>query len=171
MKKLLASALMAAGLMVGSMGVSQAATTAVTGAFNVTVALTSVCTITTPAALAFTYTAFGGATNATGGGFSVTCTNNLPKAVTFTGALGGGTQGATTATGTFTATNLSYILGISGASPGTVTVAGSSTVAAAGTGAAENYFVNGTMAAGQAGTCATATCLGTVTGTTLTVTF
>lgn len=170
MKKLLVSALAAVGLMAGSMGALQAAT-AVSPAFNVTVTLTSACTITTPATVAFTYTALGAAANAAGGGFSVTCTNTLPKAVTFTGALGGGTQGATTATGTFTATNLNYILGISGAAGAAVAGAGSSTVAAAGTGAVENYFVNGTMAAGQAGTCATATCLGTVTGTTLTVTF
>lgn len=170
MKKLLVSALAAVGLMAGSIGAAQAAT-AVSGAFNVTVALTSVCTITTPAAVAFTYTSFGAAANALGGGFSITCTNSLPKAVTFTGTLGSGTAGATTATGNFTATNLNYILGISGAAGAVVTVAGSSTVAAAGTGAAESYFVNGTMAAGQAGTCATTICNDTITGTTLTVTF
>lgn len=105
-----------------------AAKAAVTPAapFNVTVTLTSVCSITAgPADVTFTYTSFQGAiANSAGGGFSVRCTNNLPFTMALdatTGSVGG----------------LTY--NIAAPAGGT------------GTGAAVAYAVTGTIAAGQGG--------------------
>lgn len=109
----------------------QAATS--TGTFDVTINLTSACKYTKTADVAFTYTSFQvGAATATPGGFTLQCTNTLP----YTLALD-----ATTVTDA--ALNLGYTVALSAAS-------------ATGNGLAQTYSVTGTMAAGQAGTCATA---------------
>ena len=124
----------------------QAATA--TAGFNVSATLTSKCEVTAgPTNLAFTYTSFQlAAATATGGAFSVRCTNTLP----YTMAVD--TVSANTVIG------LVYSLALSSA-------------AGTGTGAAIAYTVNGTMAAGQSGTCATAAaCTGT-NAHTLTVTY
>jgi spore coat protein U-like protein len=94
--------------------------------FNVTVTLTSVCSITAgPADVTFTYTSFQGAiANSAGGGYSVRCTNNLPFTMALdatTGSVGG----------------LTY--NIAAPAGGT------------GTGAAVAYSITGTIAAGQGG--------------------
>ena len=119
-----------------------------TAGFNVSATLTSKCQVTAgPTNLAFTYTSFQvAAATATGGAFSVQCTNSLP----YTMAVD--TVSANTVIG------LVYSLALSSAG-GT------------GTGAAIAYTVNGNMAAGQSGTCATtAACTGT-NAHTLTVTY
>jgi hypothetical protein len=140
----LTKALAAAGLVAASFG-SQAATT-INQPFNVTVNLTSACTMTAPTPVAFTYTSFQGtAATSTGGAFSVSCTNTLPYTVAVTGA-------STSVIG------LTYALSLS-ASSGT------------GNGSAQAFTINGTMASGQAGTCATATCSGTDSTHTVTVTY
>lgn len=131
MKKLLLIALM--GLVGAGTGIANAGTA--TGNFNVNITLTSVCQLTGPADIAFTYTSFqAAASTGTGGAFSVQCTNSLP----YTIALD---QTAVTDA----AVNLAYTLGLSAA-------------AGTGNGAAQAFSVTGSMAAAQAGTCATGTC-------------
>lgn len=103
-----------------------AATSTPAAPFNVTVTLTSVCSITAgPADVTFAYTSFQGTiANSAGGGFSVRCTNNLPFTMALdatTGSVGG----------------LTY--NIAAPAGGT------------GTGAAVGYSITGTIAAGQGG--------------------
>jgi hypothetical protein len=134
-----------ATLVAASLGSAQAAVV-INQPFNVTVNLTSSCTMTAPTPVAFTYTSFQPtAATSTGGAFSVSCTNTLPYTVAITGA-------STSVIG------LTYALALSAAS-GT------------GNGSAQSFTINGTMASGQAGTCATATCLGTDSTHTVTVTY
>lgn len=131
MKKLLIATLLG---YVG-FGASIATAGTATGNFNVNITLNSVCQLTGPADIDFTYTSFqGGASTGTGGAFSVKCTNSLP----YTIALDSTSV-------TDDAVNLAYTLGLSAAG-GT------------GNGAAQNYSVTGNMAGAQAGTCGTASC-------------
>jgi len=114
--------------------------------FNVTVNLTSKCQVTTaPTDVAFTYTSFQGTAATASTTYGVQCTNTLP----YTMALD------TTATNTVA--GLTHAIALS-ASSGTCN------------GAAQSYTVNGTMAAGQGGTCALGSCSGTE-GRTLTITY
>lgn len=131
MKKIVA-ALAAAGAIIGFN--AEAATTSQN--FNVTVNLTSVCSITAgPADVAFTYTSFqGAAASSTGGAFSVKCTNTLPYTLSLDSTTG-------------TVIGLNYSLSLSAAG-GT------------GNGAAQAYSVSGTMAANQSGDCTGASCSG-----------
>ena len=143
MKKLLISAAVAASL-VAMVPAAEAASTS--GTFNVDITLTSACSLSAITAVNFAYTSLGGAAAATGGGFTVSCTNTLPY--TFGLQSGNGAAvppGAATISVTDDAVNLTYDLGLSAAG-GT------------GNGAAQAYSVTGSMAALQAGTCATASC-------------
>ena len=123
---------------------SHAATPA-TASFNVNLNLTAACTVAAPSAMSFAYTALGSAVSATGGtGGTVTCTENLPFTMFLDDGAGAQASGATKSY-TDTDTNLTYSLTLTSAtSPGT--------------GAAQSYSVAGSMAASQAGKCATATC-------------
>ena len=143
MKKILTATAVAAALAAGN---AQAATN-LTGTFSVDVTLTSKCSMSAISNVAFTYTSFGALANATGGAFTVTCTNTLPYTMTLQSGTGGTAPGTATITVTDNAVNLQYTLGLSAAG-GT------------GNGVAQSFNVTGTMAAGQAGTCATspATC-------------
>lgn len=98
--------------------------------FSVTASLTSACQITSgPTNVAFTYTSFQGtAASSTGGAFSVQCTTNLPYSLSVSAAGG-------------TVVGLAYTLSV----PSTTFT---------GTGLVVNHTISGTMAAGQAGTCA-----------------
>lgn len=103
--------------------------------FDVVINLTSACEFGTVNNVTFSYTSFqAAASTATGGGFQVRCTNTLP----YTLALDSTSV-------TDDAVNLAYTLSLSAAG-GT------------GSGAFQNYTVSGSMASGQAGTCATASC-------------
>lgn len=130
MKKL---SLLAAALLAGLVSVSAQA---VTANFDVTITLTSACEITTVPSVDFAYTSFQtGISTANSVAGNVRCTNALPYSVALD-AL----------TTTDNATNLTYTLALG---------------AIAGTGAGvlpQPIVVTGTMAPGQAGTCATATC-------------
>jgi spore coat protein U-like protein len=144
MKRIIAATAVAAALAAG--GNAQAGQT--TGQFNVIVTLTSSCTLGTVTNLDFAYTSLqAGAASATGGGFSVSCTNSLP----YTFALQAGTTPpfnppfATSIAVTDAILNLNYSVGLS-ATSGT------------GNGTPQAFNVTGTMAGGQAGTCATASC-------------
>ncbi|MBL8524275.1 MAG: spore coat protein U domain-containing protein [Betaproteobacteria bacterium] len=126
---------------------SNAQAQSTSGTFNVNITLTSACTLTAIADVDFAYTSFqAAAATATGGGFSVSCTNSRPYTFGLQAGNGAATPpGAATINVTDSAVNLTYDLALSAAG-GT------------GTGAAQAYSVTGNMAAGQSGTCATATC-------------
>lgn len=133
MKKLVAATIAVAS-MIAVAPSAQAA--AVNSVFNVDITLTSACAVSTPANLTFAYTALQAANATATSPFSVTCVTGLPYTV--------GVSGANV---TDSAVGLAYSLVI--AAP----VGGGT-----GTGAAQSYAVNGTIASGQAGTCITATC-------------
>jgi len=126
-------------------GVSSAQSTS--GTFNVNITLTSACTLSAITALDFAYTSLQvGAQAATGGGLTVSCTNTLPY--TFGLQAGNGAAvppgAATIGPITDTAVNLAYSL--------------TRPAGAVGNGLAQAATITGTMAANQAGTCATASC-------------
>lgn len=130
MKKL---ALIAA-LGLSSLALSSHAATA-TGTFDVTINLTSACQITSAPTAAFTYTSFQAAAATFASSFNVKCTNTLPITSVTLDSL----------SVTDDATNLAYTLALG-------------TVPGAGTGVDQSIAITGSMAASQAGTCATATC-------------
>jgi hypothetical protein len=112
--------------------------TVATGTFNVGINLTSVCQISTAPTAAFSYTSFQSTAATFSSSFNVLCTNTLP--------ISSITLDSTSVTDS--ATNLAYTLSL-GAIP------------TAGTGVAQSVPITGSMPAGQAGTCATATCSNT----------
>ncbi|MBX3589204.1 MAG: spore coat protein U domain-containing protein [Ramlibacter sp.] len=130
MKKL---ALVAA-LGLAAIGMSAQAATA-TGNFDVTINLTSACEIASSPTAAFSYTSFQSTAATFSSSFNIRCTNTLP--------ITSITLDSTSVTDA--ATNLAYTLALSG-------------VPASGTGASQSVSITGSMAANQAGTCATATC-------------
>lgn len=130
MKKL---ALIAA-LGLSSLALSSHAATA-TGTFDVTINLTSACQITSAPTAAFTYTSFQPGPATFSSSFNVKCTNTLPITSVTLDSL----------SVTDDATNLAYTLALG-------------TVPGAGTGVDQSIAITGSMAASQAGTCATATC-------------
>ena len=125
----------AVGILFGLISMTSQAATA-TGTFNVNINLTSACAVnTTATAATFNYTSLQAAASTFSTSFNVQCTNTLPivsVALDSTAVTDG-------------ATNLAYTLALVGA-PATAT------------GVPQAVTVNGTMAAGQAGTCAAATC-------------
>lgn len=146
MKKL---ALIAA-LGLSSLALSSHATTA-TGTFDVTINLTSACQIVSTPTAAFTYLALQSTDATFASSFNVKCTNTLPIASITLDSL----------SVTDAATNLAYTLALSG-------------VPTAGNGGNQSVSITGTMIAGQAGTCATATCTNASSGNkqrTLTITY
>src|SRR3954465_5243889 len=145
MKRILKATAIAAALAAGN---AQAAGQATSG-FNVTINLTSACTVTAPTDVVFAYTSLqAGPSSATGGPFSVSCPPLLP----YTLALQAGTTApfnsvATTIPSiTDNVVQLTYSLALSAPSG----VGNGLT----GTG----FTINGNMNGGQAGTCAAATC-------------
>ena len=145
MKRILTATAIAAALTAGN---AQAAGQATSG-FNVTINLTSACTVTSPTDVVFAYTSLqAGASPSSGGTFTVNCTTSLP----YTLALQAGTTApfnsvATTIPSiTDNVVQLNYSLALSAGSG----VGNGLT----GTG----FTINGNMNGGQAGTCASATC-------------
>lgn len=135
------------GLLLAVAVINPAAAQSTSGQFDVNITLTSGCSLSAITAVDFAYTSFqAGVANATNGGFTVSCTNSLPY--TFGLQVGNGAAtppGAATINVTDDAVDLGYTLALSAAG-------------GAGNGAAQAYSVTGTMAAGQAGTCAAASC-------------
>jgi len=128
-----------------SLTLNNGATAVSTTTFPVTVTVNANCAISTPpGAVTLNYTSFQN-TPATGSTtFAATCTNALPYTLSLDATSG-------------TLLGLTYTLSVPA---GTYT----------GTGLPQSYVINGAIAAGQAGTCATATCTGTATRT-LTITY
>lgn len=115
--------------------------TLATTTFGVTVTTTASCQILTPPGnVALTYTAFQGSAATGNTTFQVRCTTSLPYNMAFDASSG-------------TLLGLNYSLAIAPSASST------------GTGLAQNYTINGTIAAGQAGTCATSVCSGSQTRT------
>lgn len=108
--------------------------------FDVNITLTTACTLTTPGALAMSYTAFGAA--ATGStSFDVKCSEGL--------GFGLGLDAASVTDG---ATGLPYTLALKAANVGTAAVAAGTLNGQTGTAAGTTYYVQGYIAAGLAGT-------------------
>lgn len=116
-----------------------------TATFPVTATINPYCAISTPpGAITLNYTSFQN-TAATGSTtFAATCSNGLPYTLSLDATSG-------------TLLGLTYTLSVPAATY-------------SGTGLAQSYAINAAIAAGQAGTCATATCTGTATRT-LTITY
>ena len=134
MKKLLISVIAMFGVLAAVIPSAQAATN--TGTFNVNINLTSACAVdTSTTAATFNYTSMQATAATFGTAFKVTCTNGLTIV----------SVGLDSLAVTDNATNLGYTLALVGAPT-------------SGTGLAQSVTVNGTMAANQSGTCATATC-------------
>ncbi len=128
-----------------AMTLNNGATVVATATFNTTVTVNPVCTISTPpGSLVFNYTSFQAATATASTSFAARCTNALPYTLSLD---------ATAAS----LLGLNYTLAVPA---GTYT----------GTGLPQAYTINGSIAAGQAGTCATAACTGTASHT-LTITY
>jgi len=120
-------------------------TTLNTSNFNVSVITTNACQIAVPPPnINLSYTSFQVATAAASTSFGVRCTTALPYTMSLDATSG-------------TVLGLTYTLALSQTS-GT------------GTGVTQTYSINGSMAAGQVGTCSTASCSASQTRT-LTVTY
>lgn len=128
-----------AAALVSILGAASLANAATVGPqnFNVTVNLTSSCQLTSaPTDVAFTYTSFqAAAATATPSSFQVKCTNLRPYTMALDATSG-------------TVIGLNYTIALSAAG-GT------------GNGADQTYSITGSMAAGQSGNCAAASCSGT----------
>ncbi|MGY8905497.1 MAG: spore coat protein U domain-containing protein [Burkholderiales bacterium] len=113
--------------------------------FIATVSVIAQCRFTSaPTALTMNYTSFAAAASTGTSNFAVTCTQSTPYTLALDATSG-------------TLLGLNYTLGLSAAG-------------ATGTAFAQNFTVNGSIAAGQAGTCATANCSATQ-ARTLTITY
>lgn len=107
-----------------------------TSTFGVTVLTTNTCQLSVPPGnVNFTYTSFQGAAATASTSYGVRCTTALPYTMALDATPG-------------PLLGLTYSLAIAPSSSGT------------GTGATQTYTINGTIAAGQAGTCASAVCTG-----------
>ncbi len=137
LKKLVASTI-AAAMMFSAASSAQAASV-VSGGFNVDINLISACNVSTPGALSLTYTALQTTAATATTPFSVTCVTGLPYSVAVSAP-----------NTTDDAVNLLYNLTV-------VAPVGGGT----GTGATQNYAIDGTIPAGQSGTCTTASCMNT----------
>jgi spore coat protein U-like protein len=102
------------------------------GSFPVTITTPPVCAVSTaPGTVTMNYTSFGGVANGSTT-FGVTCSLALPYTMALDATAG-------------TVLGLNYTIGLS-------------TGASVGTGAQQTHSINGSIAAGQSGTCATANC-------------
>lgn len=109
----------------------------VTAPLNVTAITTNSCQISVPPGnVSFTYTSFQAAAAAASTAYGVRCTLSLPYTMTLDGTL----------PYTYSLLGLTYTLSLP--------------ASAAGTGLTQTHTINGSIAAGQAGTCATGVCSG-----------
>lgn len=117
--------------------------TATPGTFPVTIIAPATCTLTTsPTNIAFAYTAFRPTALLASASYSVTCSTLLPYTMALDATVG-------------VVTGLNYSLALN-----TVATGGANPLASVGTGVTQSFFINGSMVAGQAGSCTTAICTG-----------
>lgn len=127
-----------------SLGKGTGSSTFTGSSFPVAIVAPASCNMTTaPSNIAFSYTAFSPTAALASSTFGVTCTTSLAYTMTLDATID-------------VLTGLNYSLALN-----TTGTGGVNPLASVGTGVAQTFFVNGTMAAGQAGTCATASCTGT----------
>jgi spore coat protein U-like protein len=142
-------------------GTTGHANTLATNTHSILIIIDPTCTLNTaPGNLSFNYTSFQ-ASNATAStSFTLTCTNLLPF-----------TAGLDVYSATDTTTNVAYTLNVGQSilPSGAIYTAGAA-LSATGSGLAQTISIDGSIAAGQAGTCATGTCSGSTTRT-LTITY
>ena len=101
--------------------------------FNVSIITIASCTLTSPPGnINLSYTSFQAAPAAASANFGVNCTTSMPYTMALDATSG-------------TLVGLNYSLALS-------------QTASTGTGAAQTFSINGSIAAGQSGTCATASC-------------
>ncbi len=124
----------------------------ISNTFPVNIATPATCAFAAPPTLSFTYTAFGAAATSSVQ-YKPTCTIYLPYSMALDATVG-------------VVNGLQYNLALNTSSSG-----GSNPLASTGTGAQQTFFINGTMPASQAGTCATGTCSGATSTRTLTITY
>jgi spore coat protein U-like protein len=119
-----------------TMTVKNGGTILTTNTFTVTIYYPAVCNVTTaPGNVAFNYTAFRATPLPASTTFGVTCTSTLPYTLALDTTSG-------------VVVGLQYLISLSSTS-------------ATGNGSEQPFTINGTMPAGQAGTCATGSCNGT----------
>lgn len=160
MKKLALSTLIAAAIMAVAAPAAQAAVAPST--FNVNIALTTTCLVSSVTDIALIYTSFQATASSASSPYTVTCTNLLP----YTMAVGAVSV-------VDSVLNLTYTVAVQSA-------VGSVVVGGTGNGAAQAYKVAATIAGNQSGTysaaaCATTTACSNATATnklqTLTITY
>ena len=124
------------------------------GTFPVSISNPATCTLSTPPGnIVFSYTAFSPTPVLANTSFTTDCTLYLPYTISLDVAVD-------------VVTGLNYTLGL-----GTVANAGGvNPLITTGSGAVQTFYINGSMAAGQAGTCSAITCPGTQVRT-LTITY
>ena len=117
--------------------------TFIPGTFPVVIVAPATCTLSTPpAGVAFTYTAFRPTAALASASYGVTCSSLLPYTMALDATVG-------------VVTGLNYTLALN-----TLGTGGVNPLTSTGTGVAQSFFINGSMAAGQAGRCASAVCAG-----------
>lgn len=171
LKKLVASTVVAVAMVAALTPAAQAATVA--GNFNVTVTLTSVCTMATIGDLAFgTYVAFQAtAKTATATTATLTCTRGLAGVIAnFDTTAGIGSTGAAAATNAVGAGVISGLQYDITATAGVVVAGTAASSVSIGTADSRPYSITGSMPALQPGTCTTTSCAATQLRT-LTVTY
>lgn len=123
--------------------VSTGTSTFNTGTFPVSITAPATCTFSTqPGNITFNYTSFGAPVLANTL-FRTNCTHLLPYTMALDVTSG-------------TIVGLNYTLALNA----TANSGGASPLVSTGTGAAQTFYVNGSIAAGQGGTCSTGTCSG-----------
>lgn len=123
------------------------------GTFPVSIIAPASCNLTAPPSnVTFTYTGFSPAAVLASSAFGVTCTTFLTYTMALDATIG-------------VVAGLNYSLALNTAGTG-----GINPLPGIGNGGTQTFFINGTMAADQAGTCAAATCAGSQVHT-LTITY
>lgn len=117
--------------------------------FSVAISTVPACQIAVPPGnVAFSYTAFSQTPATANTSFQARCSTTLPYTLAINGTQSGGIYGGVVS-------GLNYGLSIALTTTGPPILP---TTSRTGNGALETFFINGTMPAGQAGTCPTSTC-------------
>jgi spore coat protein U-like protein len=129
--------------------------TVATAPHPVTIIVNPVCTVTNPGTLSFSYASFQAAAATASTSFTVNCTASVPY-----------TAGLDAYAATDTTTNVAYTLNVGQTikPAGAVYTAGAP-LSATGSGAAQSISIDGSVAAGQPGKCASGSCSGSTTRT------
>jgi spore coat protein U-like protein len=134
--------------------VSRGGSTFTGGTFPVSITAPATCSFSQqPGNIVFNYTSFSATAVLANTSFQATCTNLLPYTIALDATAG-------------VVTGLNYTLALNT----TANSGGVSPLTSGGNGIAQTFYVNGSIAAGQSGTCATGICTGSQTHS-LTITY